>query len=193
MISGYKCLRGARFEQGEFELLSIRPDDIELIRQWRNEQMPVLRQSHLITPEQQRAYFEQSVWPLFSLDHPPQILFSYLRSKELIGYGGLVHVNWGDKRAEVSFLLRTSTVLDIPNYQSLFRTYLSLVQSVAFTCLGFNRLFTETFDIRPDHIAVLEQVGFRLEGRMRQHVCIDGQFVDSLIHGKLRHEHQLDR
>ncbi len=193
MTNTYKPLPHTRFEQKEFALVPIRPDDIEPIRQWRNEQMAVLRQNQSISEEQQRAYFDRHIWPTFILDTPPQLLFSYLENDELIGYGGLVHLNWPDKRAEISFLVNTAATYDIPVYQALFRTYLALLQQVAFGALGFNRLFTETYDIRPDHIAVIEDSGFRLEGRMREHVRIDGQFVDSLIHGKLRHDYQLDR
>ncbi len=192
MITTYKPLPHARFEQGAFALVPIRPVDIEQVRQWRNEQMPVLRQRQPISEEQQRTYFDRHIWPTFALDTPPQLLFSYLKNNELIGYGGLVHLNWPDQRAEISFLVNTAATHDIPTYQALFRTYLTLVQRVAFEALGFNRLFTETYDIRPDHIAVIEEIGFQLEGRMRQHVRIDGQFVDSLIHGKLRYDSQLE-
>ncbi len=193
MTDTYKCLPKSRFERDEFALVPIRPADIELIRQWRNEQMPVLRQAQPISEDQQQTYFAQHIWPTFALDTPPQVLFSYLKNDELIGYGGLVHLNWADQRAEVSFLINTAATRDIPTYQALFGTYLVLLQQVAFDALGFNRLFTETYDIRPDHLAVIEASGFRLEGRMREHVRIDGQFVDSLIHGKLQYDYQLDR
>ena len=193
MTNTYKPLPHPRFEQGEFALVPIRPVDIEPIRQWRNDQMAVLRQNEPISEEQQRAYFDRHIWPTFALEMPPQLLFSYLQNNKLIGYGGLVHLNWPDARAEISFLLNTAATLDIPQYQALFRTYLALLQRVAFETLSFNRLFTETYDIRPDHIAVIEASGFKLEGRMRKHVRIDGQFVDSLIHGKLRHDYQLEQ
>jgi RimJ/RimL family protein N-acetyltransferase len=192
MTIGYKCLRDAKFELDEFALLSIRPDDIEWIRQWRNAQMPVLRQGQPITPNQQQAYFDNFVWPTFPLDTPPQVLVSFLKNGKLIGYGGLVHLHWGDRRGEVSFLVNPTAASELPLYRTLFRAFLSLLQPLAFQVLGLNRIFTETFDIRPDHISVIEQSGFQLEGRMRQHVRIDGQFVDSIIHGKLRHDYQLE-
>jgi RimJ/RimL family protein N-acetyltransferase len=49
----------------------------------------------------------------------------------------------------------------------------------------FSRLFTETYDIRPHHVAVLEKVGFRLEGRLRKHIAVEGVVTDVLFHGLL--------
>ena len=35
------------------------------------------------------------------------VLFNYLHNGKCIGYGGLVHINWIDKNAEVSFIMDT--------------------------------------------------------------------------------------
>ena len=60
------------------------------------------------------------------------------------------------------------------------------MKRVAFDDLGFNRLFTETYAFRHEHISLLEKNGFRFEGKMKQHTMINGTFVDSLLHGYLR-------
>jgi RimJ/RimL family protein N-acetyltransferase len=71
-------------------------------------------------------------------------------------------------------------------YRQDFLAHLRLLGQAAFTGLTFNRLFTETYDIRPAHVAVLEEAGFRPEGRLRQHVRLGpGTFADSLMHGQL--------
>ena len=49
----------------------------------------------------------QNFSKLFETDQPYQILFSFLKNNEFIGYGGLVHINWEEKKAEISFLLNT--------------------------------------------------------------------------------------
>jgi hypothetical protein len=33
------------------------------------------------------------------------LLFSFLKNGECIGYGGLVHINWIDQNAEISFMI----------------------------------------------------------------------------------------
>ena len=160
--------------------------DVELIRHWRNAQMDVLRQTSPIGFEQQQAYFANSIWPTLEQAQPTNILVTYHRDGRPIGYGGLVHVAWEHLRAEVSFLLAPELAADRASYAECFSVYLALIKQLGFSALGFQRLFTETYAMRTDHIAILERNGFVREGRMRRHVGIDGEFVDSLIHGCLR-------
>jgi len=150
---------------------------------WRNAQLKVLRQREPLTPEKQERYYQGVILPSFAEKTPRQILFSYLHKEELIGYGGLVHISWEDRRAEVSFLVDPDRVGDSSIYSQDFSLYLSLIKQAAFQHLGFMRVFTETYDIRPHHISILESSGFQLEGRLKAHVWIDGKPVDSLIHG----------
>ena len=146
----------------------------------------MLRQAEALTAEQQEAYFQRVVMPLFDQEKPGQLLFSLLHKGELIAYGGLVHISWPDGRGEVSFLVDPVRAADADRYRQDFLAHLRLLGRVAFQELRFNRLFTETYDIRPAHVAILEEAGFRLEGRLRQHVQLKpGTFADSLMHGQL--------
>jgi RimJ/RimL family protein N-acetyltransferase len=146
----------------------------------------VLRQAEPLTAAQQEGYFQRVVLPLFEQEQPGQLLFSLLHKGELIAYGGLVHISWPDGRAEVSFLVEPGRATDPKTYRQDFLAHLRLLGQVAFEGLKFNRLFTETYDIRPAHVAILEEAGFRLEGRLRQHVQLKpGTFADSLMHGQL--------
>jgi RimJ/RimL family protein N-acetyltransferase len=184
--ASYLCLRSPIHSAGEYEICSIRDRDILSVKEWRNAQLNILRQEKLLTDEEQEGYFRQYIFPSFSQAEPGQILFSLLKNGEAIGYGGLVHLAWKDKRAEVSFLVAPERAADPSIYRADFLAYLGLVKKVAFDDLGFNRIFTETFDIRDHHISILEESGFRLEGTMKEHVIIDGRPVDSLIHGFLK-------
>jgi len=182
----YACLKKNEFELGQYKIVPLRHEDILKIKDWRNGQMEILRQKSEITEEQQIAYFDKVVWPLFEMSQPTQLLFSYLKDEELIGYGGLVYIDWLDQRAEVSFLVDTVRALDSSIYQKDFETYLNLIKQVAFEGMKFNRIFTETFDIRGHHISVLEASGFVKEGCMKQHININNKFIDSIIHGYLK-------
>ena len=91
-------------------------------------------------------------------------------------------MDWEAKRAEVSFLVDPVRVKNSQLYEKDFRNFLSLLKKVAKEQLKFNRLFTETYDIRPFHIKILEANGFEFEGRMNEHVVINNEFVDSLLH-----------
>ena len=182
----YRPLPQAEYRWQNYQLVPIRYEDREPIRAWRNAQLEVLRQAEPLTIEQQEAYFQRVVLPLFEQEQPRQLLFSLLHNNELIAYGGLVHLSWPDGRAEVSFLVDPARAAEPATYRQDFRAHLRLLGEVAFEGLKFNRLCTETYDIRPAHVAILEEAGFRLEGRLRQHVQLKpGTFADSLMHGQL--------
>ena len=186
MINAYTCLPQQEFSQGDYTLRPLQRDDMEPVRCWRNEQIDVLRQDRVLSEEDQERYYREVVSPLFTQRQPAQLLFGYCLRGVLIGYGGLVYVSWRDRRAEVSFLVDSARASEPPVYRQDFAAFLELVKRVAFDALGFNRIFTETFDFRTGHIAILEQAGFVKEGVMKAHICLDDGFGDSLLHGYLR-------
>ena len=185
-LTDYACLIRKKISYEGYSIRTVEAGDIESIRQWRNAQMDVLRQKNEISQADQLAYYDQYVWPTLSCPHPKNILLAYLKNDQLIGYGGLVHISWEDRRGEVSFLLDPLRTCDQQAYRRDFLVFLSLIKSLAFEDLSLQKLFTETFASRGYHIGVLEDAGFSLEGRMRQHVTINGQSVDSLLHGCLK-------
>lgn len=182
----YNCLQVSEFAYQDYQIAPIRPQDIMLVKDWRNAQLSILRQKEPLTEDSQRRYFETIVWPSLEQKQPQQLLFSLLQDQMCIGYGGLVHISWEDRRGEVSFLLNPVRAVDAVIYHQDFLAFLHLIKQVAYQDLGFNRLFTETYDIRPLHISILEEAGFRREGRMKQHVCLDGVFVDAVLHAHVR-------
>lgn len=182
----YHCLKQQVFEEGKYSLEPLREEDMIPIMEWRNAQIAVLRQKEILTLKGQQKYFQEVIKPAFQESKPPQVLFSFLKGKKLIGYGGLTHIDWDSARGELSFLLNNESAQNPSSYKIEFAIFFKLLKKAAFKDLELNRIFTETFDIRPAHIDTLVQNGFILEGRLRQHVCIDGRYFDSLIHGYLR-------
>lgn len=182
----YKILPQLPVEFENLKCDSVRAEDIESIRVWRNQQMDVLRQSTPISKQQQIAYFWHHVWPNLKADNPNQILFRLTEDGQLIGYGGLVHVDWLSRRAEISFLLETKKNKPPELLVGYFLKWLKMVQEIAFVDLGLNRLTTETFATRPEMIEALEQSLFKCEGILRSHVNVGGELIDSFLHGRLR-------
>ena len=179
----YKVLDKNDYKSNGYELLPYRQEDMLLIMGWRNDQMDFLRQNKLLTAEDQEKYFRDVIEPSIGDESTRIILFSFLKDGKCIGYGGLTNIDWESKRAEVSFLLETNRGKEEAVYREDFSVFLDLLKEVVFLDLNFHRLFTETYDIRPLHIKVLESNGFKLEGRMEDHTIITGKYVDSLIHG----------
>lgn len=186
MKATYRCLKQQHFHDGDRSIVPLRHQDIQQIKDWRNAQITVLRQSTPLTTSAQETYYRDVVTKSFHDAHPDIILFSYLLQGECIGYGGLVWIDWSLNEAEVSFLLETERANNTSTYKSDFTHFLQLLKQAAFKDIGFKRIYTETYEIRPLHIAILESQGFILEERLPKHVTIDGKAVDALIHGCYR-------
>lgn len=190
----YQCLTKPYFEdESGYQLVTIRAEDLENIRLWRNAQLDILRQKVNISTEEQQNYFQKVIWPTFKQPHPPQLLFSFLLDQTCIGYGGLVHLDWENARAEVSFLVDPSRINDQKGYKKDFLHFLNLICQIAFQELNLHRLCVETFAFRKEHIAVLEHFGFKQEGVLREHIFKRQQWQDSLLHGLLAHEWSSNR
>lgn len=178
----YRCLNTQTFEVGQYKLVPLRDEDKYNIMQWRNEQIYHLRQKEPLTLQKQEWYFENIISKLFDEEKPFQLLFSYLEGNVCIGYGGLVHINWEDKNAEVSFLMNTK--IENQFFDFHWKTYLELLESVAFKELNFRKIYTYAFDLRPQLYKVLIDKGFLLEARLKEHCLFEKKFIDVLIHSK---------
>jgi RimJ/RimL family protein N-acetyltransferase len=150
--------------------------------QWRNEQIYHLRQSKPLDKKSQDKYFDNVVTKLFQDEKPDQILFSYLENGYCIGYGGLVHINWIDKNAEISFVLNTSLEIKFVDHWCYF---LTLIEQVAFKELRFHKIFTYAFDLRPLLYKALEKSRFTKEAVLKNHTYFNNKFIDVVIHSKL--------
>ncbi|GCC50610.1 hypothetical protein SanaruYs_08250 [Chryseotalea sanaruensis] len=179
----YKCLTKQQFYFKQYAIVPIRMEDRFSIMQWRNEQMYHLRQNRILTPEDQDQYFKTVVAKLFDLDKPGQILFSYLDGDTCIGYGGLVHIDWTNRNAEISFIM--DTTLEKEFFEFHWSTYLSLIERVAFEELDLHKIFTYAFNLRPHLYPVLEKSGFYREATLKEHAFFDERFISVVIHAKV--------
>ena len=181
----YHIINEDKISAGPLTLRAVQNEDIEKIRIWRNNQREVLRQNNLITENMQKEYYQNIIWPQLDIQKPKEILLSILNGKNLIGYGGLVNIEWEYKRAEISFLLDNNLVDNIKIYCKTFEDFLEKIKEIAFEDLKLNRLYTETYCTRSLHISILEKKGFKKEGVMKSHVKIKNNYFDSIIHGCL--------
>ncbi len=165
----------------------LREADIDLIRRYRNDQIEVLRQREPLAPADQERWFTERVRPTFTLDAPGELLVSILvdDGSTLAGYGGLTNIAWPNRRAELSFLVAPDRAATSSVYREDLLAFVAFIRDWAFGGLGLNRIFTETYAFRTDHIAILEDAGFVREGVLRQHTLGPNGFVDSVMHGML--------
>ena len=182
----YKALKKQEFKTGGYCLTPLRHEDRFAIMKWRNEQIYHLRQSEPLTIAKQDAYFDKTITSLFNQEKPSQILFSFLESNECIGYGGLVHINWIDKNAEVSFIMNTQ--LEEASFSKYWSTFLKCLEQLAFGELEFHKIFVYAFDLRPHLYDVLELNGYFKDARLKDHCFFQGDFKDVLIYSKLMNQ-----
>lgn len=179
----YLCLNKQIFSTNKYSIVPIRDEDKYAIMHWRNEQIYHLRQTEALTKEKQEWYYENIVAKLFEEEKPNQILFSYLEEGICIGYGGLVHINWIDKNAEISFIMNTK--LEAENFEFHWSVFLQLLEKPAFEELLFHKIYTYAFDIRPLLYKALESSSYKLEARLTEHCLFQNNFIDVLIHSKI--------
>lgn len=178
----YKALSKQVFLKENFSIVPIRYEDRFAIMKWRNEQIYHLRQNKPLTIEDQENYFKNVVNKLFEQEQPNQILFSYLDNDKCIGYGGLVHINWIDKNAEISFIM--DTVLEKENFSKHWGIFLGLIEQIAFKELKLHKIFTFAFDLRPHLYESIENAGFIKEATLKNHCLFNEEFKDIIIHAK---------
>ncbi|QDW18882.1 GNAT family N-acetyltransferase [Flavobacterium sp. KBS0721] len=183
----YKVLNKQVYSQGDFSIVPIRYEDRFEIMKWRNEQIYHLRQDKPLTIEDQDKYFSEVVARLFELEKPNQILFSFLKNEVCIGYGGLVHINWIDLNAEISFVIDTQSQKD--NFKKYWSIYLKMIEDVAFNELNFHKIYTYAFDLRPHLYEVIEKEGYHKEAVLKNHCFFNGKFIDVVIHSKFKNVH----
>jgi RimJ/RimL family protein N-acetyltransferase len=182
-MNSYKALQIQKIVLENYSIVPIRFQDRYLIMKWRNEQMFHLRQEKLLTNELQDLYFNNILSKNFEQENPEQILFSYLKFNECIGYGGLVHINWKDRNAEISFIMQTE--LEYEKFEFHWKNFLTMINLVAMKELNLIKIYTYAYDLRPLLYNVLEDNGYKLEARLRKHKFIGNKFVDVLIHSKI--------
>jgi RimJ/RimL family protein N-acetyltransferase len=185
-MNSYKVLNNQQFSKKEFSIVPIRYEDKIDILKWRNEQVYHLRQDKQLTKEDQETYFTKVINSLFELEKPSQLLFSYLQNNVCIGYGGLVHINWIDKNAEISFIMNTE--LEKVFFAKHWSVFLELIEPVAFKELNFHKLCTYAFDVRPHIYDVIESAGYVREATLKEHCLFNGNYKDVIIHRKFNNQ-----
>ena len=183
-MAAYTCLKQQSFQDGAYSLVPLRYEDRFDIMRWRNEQIYHLRQTRPLTREDQQRYFDEVVSALFERKQPDQVLFSYLEDGRCIGYGGLVHINWTDRHAEISFLMDTR--LEKEGFAVHWSHFLSLLKPIAFDQLQLHKIYTYAFDLRPHLYPVLEDNGFTREATLKEHCCFEGSYKDVVIHSLVK-------
>ncbi len=163
-------------------LIQLKKNHIEKIRLWRNAQITVLRQKKSVLPEEQKRWYANM------LMDKNQVLFALLkiapsgRAPLLIGYCGLVHINWIKKRGEISFIVNPFRAERHNLYKQDFLSGLWLLSKYAFEKQRLKEIFTETYSFRKRHIRILEEFGMKYKRKAIKSYYCNSKYYDSYFH-----------
>lgn len=179
----YNVLHKNNYNYKNFDLIPIRYSDRNKIMKWRNEQIYHLRQSKVLSYKDQNLYFNEVVYKLFYEDNPKQILFSLLENNSLVAYGGLVHINWEKKTAELSFLTATKYKNFALSYY--WKIFFKLIEEAAFLDLNLSKIYTYAFNIRKKITNVFKENGYKNDKKLKQYFINNGHRNNFNINSKI--------
>lgn len=102
---------------------------------------------------------------------------------ELVGKVSIFDYNTRNKSVEVGYYI-------IDKYRKLGYAYetLRIICDLLFLKLSLNKVYAQTGDFNKGSKALLERVGFKVDGILREHHELDGVFYDDYIYSFLRSE-----
>lgn len=117
-------------------------------------------------------------------EQPLAIELKTAQTWELIGTCSFNEISWRDRVAEVGIM-----VGEKQHWSKGYGTdAMRLLLRRGFAELNLNRIFLHVYANNPRAIRSYEKAGFTLEGRLRQDVYKNGQYLDVLVMGILREE-----
>lgn len=159
------------------KLRAIEESDLTQLRDWRNDD----RLRHYFRGSRLLNMVNQHDW-LGHISSSPEVeMFGIEADEVLVGTCGLCYINWVYRTAEVSVYVAPHLWVTGIAIQAL-----RLLQRKAFEEFNLHRLWTEVYEFHLAKITLLEQYGFVLEGRLREHTFKSGRYYDSLMYGLLR-------
>ena len=179
-----KLIQNILINENYYSWLTLK--DFEFLRVWRNQQKNILRQSNNINSKDQKKYFINFYKENCFSKEPHSIIFAIKEKHKLIGYGGLVNISWQNKRAEVSFLLNPSIANNKKKNEFYFKNFFSFISNASFEKLKLNKIFTETFFFRKNHIKLLKKNGFKKEGFFKNHYYKKNKKHSTVLYAKFR-------
>ena len=125
----YKSISKQIHKENLYKISPIKYGQRYNIMKWRNDQIIHLRQNNILSKKAQDYYFSNVIYKTFEEKNPSQILFSFFHNNKFVAYGGLVHINWSQKNAEISFLINTKLEFFFEEY---WLNFLKLIENVGF-------------------------------------------------------------
>ncbi len=136
-----------------------------------------------IAQEQLPEWYNLSEKEVYSGDMPERMTFGILHAGKTVGAAELLNIRWFNHKSEIRFWL-----LPEVRGKGLAKAALELLMDLAFNTLNFHRLEAEVYAYNPKAQKLVEKLGFRLEGVLREAKYYKGKYHDIIRYGILRQE-----
>jgi len=160
------------------------PQNFERLHRWKNDREILELSADSVEPsseEKTRRSLERWMQPSEDIIH-----FAIHRqdSDELIGFLLIALIEREHRRCKIGLVIGEKGQWG----QGYGTEAVACAVDFCFRELEMNRIGAEAYATNPRSVRLLEKVGFRREGVMREHYLIQGRRVDEIIYGLLRHE-----
>ena len=164
-------------------LCPVERESLEQLRQWRNkpELRKYFREHREISKDMQLQWFEKRV-----LGDPNQVNFEIrdLNTDTLIGHCGLYYINWIHRHGEFGIYVGD----DKFRSGGFGSDALRVLINYGFNDLNLNKIWCEVYT-NNTALKVYEHIGFKYEGKLRQHYYNEGKYWDSTMLSLLKEEY----
>ena len=117
------------------KLKPVTKENLELVRQWRNDCLEALRTPYPLTKEQQEDFYVS-----LSSRESPHRYYELWHDGKFIGLGGITYIQWENRCGEISLILAPDC-----RGRGLGRDAVSLLLQNAFHELNLNMVFGECY------------------------------------------------
>lgn len=158
----------------KIELRPINDEDLKITRQWRNNPLTYkwCRQYEPVSEAHHIAYW-QRVWK------DPSTKLFMLEAELPVGVGGLTSIDWINRKAEFSLYIAHEF-----SRHHFGEAALKKIVEYGFGTLNLNRIWGEVFQGNPA-IEMFQRVGFKIEGRLKGSYFRNGEYIDSILIGRV--------
>ncbi len=166
-------------------LRAISKDDLPQYIVWLNDP-DVFRNTSLFAP---LSMEQEEQWYRDTLAHPVEEQPLAIEVKtdggwKLVGNVGLMNFDQRIRSAEIGIFIGDKSYWD----KGYGTEAMQLILGFGFGSVNLNRIYLRVFETNPRGIHCYENVGFQLEGRMRQAHYLDGKYIDVLLMSILKNE-----
>jgi hypothetical protein len=172
-------------ENKKINLSPIESEDIEVIRNWRNNQdiQKYLREYRLFSRKQKENWYHS----MLEDNRFEMFIVKDNKSNEPLGVCGITYIDWVNRHADIHVYVGKENVW-VDN--EICPIILNTVIEYGFNTLNLNKLWAEIYEIDTKKKQLFKDNGFSVDACLRDHYYYKGKYYDSFILSLLRSDYE---